>query len=166
MTFAHLRFVLSGVFAVVLGIYIIFSAGCSTQTKTLQTEKPEVDWPAGRQQEIMAAQLEVDEYVKAIKTVFQAEDVDREWSAQAVDQINRAFESKKAAGTSIADIQCRSARCRIVVTGDPVMVGKVLHRSSPKLAEMFSQSLMTKVTNEEDGISTVIFLVRHGYSLP
>ena len=166
MTFAHLRFVLSSVFAVVLGIHIIFSAGCSTQTKTTQTEKPEVDRPAGRQQEIMAAQLEVDEYLKAIKTVFQAEDVDREWSAQAVDQIKRAFKSKEAAGTSIDDIQCRSARCRIVVKGDHMLVGKVLHRSSHKLSEMFSQSLMTKVKSEDDEISTVIFLVRHGYSLP
>jgi hypothetical protein len=166
MTFAHLRFVLSGVFAVALGIHIIFLAGCSTQTKTPRIEKPEADWPAGMQQEIMAAQQEINEYVKAIKTVLQAEDVDRDWSAQAVDQINRAFESKEAGGASIDDIQCRSTRCRIVVKGDPVLVGKVLHRSSPKLSEMFSQSLMTKVRNEEDGISTVIFLVRHGYSLP
>ena len=166
MKFAHLRFVLSGVFAVALGIHIIFSAGCSTQTKMFQTEKPEGNWPAGMQQEIMAAQLEIDEYVKAIKTVFQAEDVDREWSAQAIDEIKRVFKSMEAAGTSIADIQCRSARCRIVVKGDPVLVGKVLHRSSPKLSEMFSQSLMTKVKSEEDGISTVMFLVRHGDSLP
>jgi hypothetical protein len=131
-----------------------------------QVEKSESDWPPGRQQELMAAQLEIDEYVKATNTVFQAEEVDREWSAQAVDEIKRAFKSKEAAGTSIVDIHCRSARCRIVVKGDPARVSKVLHRSSPKLSEMFSQSLMTHVDGEEEGISTVIYLVRHGHSLP
>ena len=165
MKSAHLRFVLSGVFAVWLGITIIFLTGCSTQTKMFQNEKPQGDRPAGMQQEIIAAQLEMDEFAKAVNTVFQAEDVDREWSAQAVEEIKRVFQSEEAAGISIADIQCRSARCRIVVKGDPVLVGKILHKSSPRLSEMFSQSLMTKVKSEEGGTSTVMFLVRHGNNI-
>ena len=163
---AHLRFALNGVCAVMLGIPMIFLAGCSTLAKTPQAEISEGDWPPGRQQEIMAAQREIDEYAKATNSVFQAEALDQEWSTQAINEIQQAFKSREAAGTSIVDIQCRSARCRIVLKGDPVRIGKVLHRSSPKLSEMFSQSLMTRMDGEEDGISTVIYLVRQGYSLP
>ena len=164
MTFVHLRLVLSAVFAVALVILVAFTAGCSNQTMRSNNIKIENDWPTSSQKEIMAAQSETDEYVKAVKTAFQVEDIDRVWSAQAVDEIKRTFMSKEAAEASIVDIQCRSVRCRIVVDGDPVLVDKVLHRSSPELSEMFSQSFMTQGKSDEDGIRTVIFLIRHGHS--
>ena len=115
---------------------------------------------------MIAAQQETDRYTKTVETSYKKEKPERDWSSRSIDEIQRTLKSKDAAEMSIVDMQCRATMCRIVVEGDLIQVGEILHRSLPKLSMSFSQSLMRSVDVEGDRVNTVIYLVRQGYDLP
>lgn len=166
MTSAFSHIAPSTIRALVLGITFAISAGCTTSTKTAKTQEAQSHWPTDVRQAMIATQQETEQYTKALDTSFQKEEPDRDWSSRSINEIQGTFESKDSAGISIVDIQCRSTLCRIVAEGELIQIGKVLHRSLPKLSTHFSQSLMTSVNGEGGRVKTVIYLVRQGHNLP
>ena len=166
MTSAFSHTTSSTIRALILGMTIAISAGCTPSTNIANTQDTQNHWPTDAKQAMIAAQQETEQYTKALDTSFQKEEPDRDWSSRSINEIQATLKSKDAAGMSIIDIQCRSTLCRIVAEGDLIQVGKVLHRSLPKLSTSFSQSLMTRVNGKGDRVNTVIYLVRQGHNLP
>ena len=166
MTSAFSHIASSTIRALALAITFAISAGCTTSTKMAKTQESQSHWPTDVKQAMIASQQETEQYTKALDSSFQKEEPDRDWSNRSINEIQGTFKSKDAAGLSIVEIQCRSTLCRIVAEGDLIQVGKVLHRSLPKLSTSFSQSLMTRVNGKGDRVNTVIYLVRQGHNLP
>lgn len=166
MTLSFSRVVSIDIYTVVLGIIIAISGGCATSTHLSKSHEIPGDSFVDTQQTMKAAQQETDQYTKILDSTFQAEKADRDWSNRTIDEIHRTFERKNAAGTLIVDIQCRLTLCRVVAEGDPIQVGKMLHRSLPEFSANFSHSLTTSAIGTGDQAKSVIYLVRKGHTLP
>jgi hypothetical protein len=123
----------------------------------------EIDLEAMAQEEEYQAQ----ERIARLNTGFEAERTDIQWSPEATDSITRAFESEELARSTLYGVECRSTTCRVEVEHEnaadlsdfelwfPLQVGDTLPKFTMRHEE------------QSDGrVSTVVYMMRDGFSMP
>lgn len=104
-------------------------------------------------------------HVDAVSENFRSQEADPEWSAEALDAIETAFQSEELAGASVLDMDCRATLCRVEVEHrNPEELMEFELWLPEKLAAVLPR--MTLEREELDGRTvTTVYLARDGHTL-
>ena len=107
------------------------------------------------------------EQADVIETALGSESIDEEWSIQAIEAIERAFDHEELAETLVFDLDCRSTLCRVEASYDDQKdFAEFKMWFSLLAANSFGQFTIDHADADDGQNATVIYLARKGYDLP
>lgn len=115
---------------------------------------------------IASERASVQERIAALESELTSESTDPLWSREAAERIIEVFGSNALQGNSLLDVVCATTLCRLeVMQSDEDSGDRLMDEIFPALG--WQTHSYTDTVDHHDGSSTrVLYLSRHGYSLP
>lgn len=108
-----------------------------------------------------------DQYMADIETSLLNEQTDPQWSSRASSSIEQALLSEHLTDTALVAVDCRFTLCRVEVEHDsPQALAQFQTAFSQLIEGAELQPAIVDTESAEDWSTTVVYLIRDGYSLP
>lgn len=139
------------------------STSVAATSERAQSSRSHVEMNLDDFEEVHAQQRE---RIQILASAFEAEPLDADWSAEAVDAIERSLDAEALAGTTAVGVECRSTICQLEVEHDNSIDVARFELWFPILTAEVAPRITLEHEEFDGRVNTIAYLARSGHRMP